>query len=106
MHQQACRAAYVATCMPLEQFGVVHDEIFHNQNKISDHLDEVIKKNKLEACVKDSKTKEKVVSLINAATPFNIRSTPSFLLNGVKIEGVLPPDQLFAIMDEILKRAK
>lgn len=106
LHQQACRAAYVTTCMPVEQFGVVHDEIFHNQNRISDHLDEVIKKNKLEACVADPKTKEKVVSLINASTPFNIRSTPSFLLNGVKIEGVLPPDQLFAIMDEILKRAK
>jgi protein-disulfide isomerase len=44
--------------------------------------------------------------LINAANPYNIRSTPTFILNGVKIEGVLPSDQLFAIMDEILKRSK
>lgn len=105
MHQYACKAAYVAVCQPLQNFGVVHDEIFHNQDRIGDYLNEVIKSKKLETCVADPKTKEKVVSLINAATPFNIRSTPSFLLNGVKIEGVLPSDQLFAIMDEILKRS-
>ncbi len=106
LHNYACKAAYVASCMPLADFGKVHDDIFHNQEKISDHLDEVIKANKLESCVADAKTKEKVVALINAATPFNISSTPTFLLNGVKIEGVLPPDQLFAIMDEIVKRSK
>ncbi len=105
-HQFACKAAYVATCMPVEQFGVVHDEIFHNQGRLADYLNSVIKKNKLEACVANAKTKEKVVSLINASNPFNIKSTPTFILNGVKIEGSLPPDQLFAIMDEIIKRAK
>lgn len=105
LHQQACRAAYYASCMPKDQFNAVHDEIFHNQERLADFLDGEIKKNKLESCVADAKTKESVVALINAATPFNIRSTPSFMLNGVKIEGVLPPDQLFAIMDEIVKRA-
>lgn len=105
MHQYACKAAYYSVCKPVADFGVVHDEIFHNQDRIADFLSEKIKADKLEACVADPKTKEKVVSIINAATPFNIRSTPSFLLNGVKIEGVLPADQLFAIMDEILKRS-
>lgn len=106
LHQYACKAAYVATCMPLAEFGVVHDDIFHNQERLGEYLEEVIKKNKLESCVADAKTKEKVVSLINAANPFNISSTPTFLLNGAKIEGVLPPDSLFPIMDEIVRRAK
>jgi protein-disulfide isomerase/uncharacterized membrane protein len=106
LHQYACKAAYVATCMPTANFGIVHDDIFHNQDRLGAYLDEVIKNNKLESCVADAKTKEKVSSLINAATPFNISSTPTFLLNGVKIEGVLPPDQMFAIMDEIVKRAQ
>jgi protein-disulfide isomerase/uncharacterized membrane protein len=106
LHQEACRAAYVASCMPVEQFGTIHDEIFHNQSRLGEFLNEMIAKNKLEKCVADPKTKEKVVALINASTPFNIRSTPTFLLNGVKIEGVLPPDQLFPIIDEIIKRAK
>ena len=106
MHQYACKAAYYSVCMPVAEFGVVHDEIFHNQSDLAGFLEKNIKKNKLETCIADPKTKEKVVSIINAATPFNIRSTPSFLLNGVKIEGVLPADQLFAIMDEILKRSQ
>ncbi len=105
LHQQACRAAYFTTCMPAEKFGVLHDEIFHNQENLASYLDDAIKKNGVEKCVADPATKAKVVGIINAATPFNIRSTPSFLLNGVKIEGVLPADQMFAIMDEILKRS-
>jgi protein-disulfide isomerase/uncharacterized membrane protein len=106
LHASACRGAYYSVCSPVEKFGTIHDEIFHNQERLADFLDENIKKNNLEACVKDPKTKEKVVAIINQATPFNIRSTPTFLLNGVKIEGVLPSDQLFAIMDEILKRSQ
>ena len=67
------------------------------------YLDNFIKSNKLESCVAAPKTKENVVALIKAADPFNIRSTPSYLINGVKIEGVLPADQMYAILHEILK---
>lgn len=106
LHRYACKAAYAASCMPAQDFAKVHDEIFHNQDKFeSGFLDQFIKNNKLETCVADPKTKEKVVSIIKGSDPFNIRSTPSFLINGVKIEGVLPADQMFAIMDEILKRS-
>ncbi|MDD4973929.1 MAG: vitamin K epoxide reductase family protein [Bacteriovorax sp.] len=106
LHQYACKASYVASCMPKQDFAKVHDEIFQNQDKFeAGFLDQYIKTNKLETCVADPKTKEKVVSLITAADPFNIRSTPSYLINGVKIEGGLPADQMYAIMDEILRRA-
>ncbi|MBC7713224.1 MAG: thioredoxin domain-containing protein [Rhizobacter sp.] len=108
MHQYACKAAYTAVCESAagKDFGLVHDEIFHNQERLEEFLNETIKKDKLEKCVADPATKTKVVSLITAANPFNIKSTPTFILNGVKIEGVLPSDQLFAIMDEILKRSQ
>lgn len=107
MHQYACKAAYAAACMPLDKFASSHDDLFHNQDKFdSGFVDKFITENKLEKCVADPNTKEKVVALIKASAPFNIRSTPTFLVNGVKIEGVLPMDQLNAIFDEILKRAK
>lgn len=106
MHQYACKAAYAATCMPVNDFAKVHDEIFQNQEKFeAGFIDQFIKKNKIEGCVADPKTKEKVIALIREAAPFNIKSTPSYLINGVKIEGVIPADQMYAIMDEILKRA-
>jgi protein-disulfide isomerase/uncharacterized membrane protein len=106
LHQYACKAAYAATCMPVQDFTKVHDEIFMNQEKFEvGFVDQYIKTNKLEACVANPATKEKVVAIIKESNPFNIRSTPSFLINGRKIEGALPDDQLFAIMDEILKRS-
>ena len=106
LHQYACKAAFAASCMPATDFARVHDEIFHNQDNFeTGFVDKFIKVNKLEACVNDPKTREKVVSLIKAADPFNIRSTPSYLINGAKIEGALPADQMYAILDEILRRA-
>lgn len=106
LHQYACKAAYAASCMPPQNFEKVHDTIFSNQDKFdSGFLDQYIKENKLEECVASQATKEKVLAIIKAADPFNIRSTPSFLLNGVKIEGVRPIDQLYSIFDEIVRRA-
>lgn len=106
LHHYACKAAYAASCMPVSDFSKVHDEIFLNQDKFeSGYIDQFIKTNKLEQCVADPKTKDKVVEIIKAANPFNINSTPTFLVNGVKIEGVLPFDQLSSIFDEIIKRA-
>jgi protein-disulfide isomerase len=49
-------------------------------------------------------TKEKVQTLIKESTPFNIRSTPTMILNGVKIEGVLPRNQMMALIEGLLKR--
>lgn len=106
LHQYACKAAYAAACMPAKDFAQVHDEIFHNQENFdSGFLNKYINEHKLESCVADPKTKEKVVAIIKGSDPFNIRSTPSFLVNGVKIEGVLPAAQLFSIFDEIVRRA-
>jgi len=106
LHTNACKAAYISTCMPSNDFLQVHNTIFKNQDNIRDgFLDEFIKANRLEKCVTDPASKEKVLALINAANPFNIRSTPTYLINGVKIEGVLPIDQLSVILDEIIKRS-
>ena len=57
-------------------------------------------------CTKSKETKEGVVKIIGEAKRFNIVSTPTMLINGVKIEGGLPLDQIYIILDEILRRAK
>ena len=36
---------------------------------------------------------------------FAVQSTPTFFLNNVKIEGALPLNQLYMLMDEVLARA-
>ena len=48
--------------------------------------------------------KEQVVDMIKKADEFNIKSTPTLLINGRKIEGVLLPNQLSIILDNLLKK--
>jgi protein-disulfide isomerase len=55
--------------------------------------------------VKSAETKDKISKIIAAAEGYNVASTPTFLLNGVKIEGALPIDQLSIILDEIIRRS-
>ncbi len=107
MHEYACQAAYLATCTGPEKFEKVHDDIFHAQNDLSQSwINDYAKKEGVLDCLKKVEVKESVINTIKAADPFNIRSTPSMLVNGVKIEGVLPPSQLFVILDDLVKKAE
>jgi protein-disulfide isomerase/uncharacterized membrane protein len=104
LHQNACQAAYLAACLP-QKFPEIEEKIFNNQANLSyDWILGVAKEEGVEECMKSSATKEKVVSYINAAKPFTVRSTPTFLLNGVKIEGVLPVSQLEILIDHVLQK--
>ncbi len=104
MHEFACQAAYLATCLP-QKFTELEHTFFENQNKINKKwLDNYAKKEGVEACYNAPETKEKVKKMLTAAAPFNVRSTPTFLLNGVKIEGGLPFNQLTILLDHILEK--
>ena len=106
IHPLACKAAYLATCLP-DKWVQVHDEIFENQGSLSlDWVLKYAKKNDVVECTNDSKTKELVVKIIDEAKQFNVQSTPTMLLNGVKIEGALPLNQMYILMDELIKKAE
>lgn len=104
--QHSCQAAYLATCLE-EDFLKVHNDIFANQSNLSSKwIQDYAKKRGVEECLKDPKTKEKVVNVIELSRPFNVTSTPTMLINGAKIAGVIPPDQLFLLLDGILEKEK
>lgn len=104
MHQWACYGAYIAACVP-EKFSEIENNLFTNQLTVTkEYIDKLAKKYSVTECMQAPETKEKVVSYVNLAKPFGIKSTPTFLLNGVKIEGVLPKDQLKVLIDHILKK--
>lgn len=106
LHPYACQAAYVATCLK-DNFATVHDTIFENQGNLStEWLQNFAKKENALDCMNAPETKEQVVSLIKQAAPFNVRSTPTLIINGKKIEGVLPLNQMKVILDEILRNGK
>lgn len=107
LHQLACQAAYLASCSGEEKFKSVHDEIFENQQNLSQTwIDERAKELGVTECMAKPETKQLVVDMINQANTFNVQSTPTQLINGVKIEGVRPLSDYTAIMDHLLEKAK
>lgn len=101
-HEHACDAAYVAACDP-KKFAEVHDEIFANQDKFANGvIAEIAKKHGAEKCLTDENIKNIVIKSVNGATQFNLKSTPTIIVNGKKIEGTIPSGQFFAIFDSIL----
>lgn len=101
LHPFACQAAFVAACDP-EHFAQIHDELFQNQEQFSEAwLNQFAKSHGLASCEKGQPVRTKVHDIIMAAGPVGLRSTPTLLLNGKKIAGVLPLDQLFQIMDSL-----
>ena len=105
-HDNACDAAYVAACDE-KKFAEVHDEIFAEQDNFKKGaIVDIAKKHGLENCLSSDDIKNKVISLINAADQFNLKSTPTIIVNGKKIEGTIPSGQFFAIFEDILQGNK
>ncbi|MBY0517885.1 MAG: thioredoxin domain-containing protein [Bacteriovoracaceae bacterium] len=104
MHEFACSAAMLAACNT-KNFASIHDEIFAAQEKLNfETLKAIAEKNGLSECFTKQSTRDAVLTSMNAATKFNLRSTPTIIINGKKIEGSIPNPQFFAIFDEILKK--
>lgn len=104
LHRNACQAAYLSYCLP-NDFKTVHDDIFRNQEKLSiSWIKEYAAKRGVSECLNDPKTKEEVRKIVEAAEAFNVKSTPSMLLNGVKIEGVLPTKQFQMLIDHVISK--
>lgn len=101
-HDQACNAAALAACKP-EKFVEVHDEIFANQDKLAaGALNDITQNYGLAGCMDNQENMNKVISAINQGTKYNIKSTPTIIVNGKKIEGTIPNRQFLAIFEDIL----
>lgn len=102
-HQYACKAAYLAACDE-EKFLEVHDEIFAGQAQLSNEsLDKLAKKYKLEGCYNNPKLQDVVTQTMNAGELYGLKSTPTIIINGKKIEGSIPTVHLRAIVESLLK---
>lgn len=105
-HENACDAAYLAACDE-KKFVEVHDAIFGKQDQLkSGALPALEKSLGMEGCISNEANKAKVISAINAATQYNLKSTPTIIVNGKKIEGTIPSGQFFAIFEDILSGQK
>lgn len=103
IHQLACAAAQVASCDP-SKFLKVHDEIFAEQENLNDQVLNQIKiANNLSTCPSQEEFLRLMQSHINVAKSYNVKSTPTFILNGKKIEGLVPSNHLSALIEHLIK---
>lgn len=102
-HGYACQAAYLSACDE-SKFHEVHDYIFANQNIInSDNLNKWEKQFGLTGCFDNQKLKAIVSQTLKAGDQFNIKSTPTMIVNGRKLEGMLPTNHLISILKSLVK---
>lgn len=103
MHAYACMAAYLAACDE-RKFAKVHDYIFANQEKITaTSLKDWARKFELnESCFTDKKLEGIVSQTISTGEQYKLKSTPTIIINGRKLEGSLPTVHLKAILRSLL----
>ena len=102
IHQNACKAAYLASCLP-NKFPQIERKIFASQRELSSEwIVRMAKSHGVEKCLSEQTTIDKTAKYIDAAATFNVTSTPTWLLNGRKIEGHLPLATVMALVDHLL----
>lgn len=110
MHEFACEAATVGICAQQQgKYSEVYDILFDKQqelqaDKIADLVAGVpgLDLAKLKECMKLPSTIEKIQRDVAIADKASLRSTPTFFLNGKKIEGGLPTNLWIEIIDRTL----
>ncbi len=103
MHAYACQAAYLAAC-DKDKFVAVHDYIFENQSSISaENLKLWEEKFELSGCFDNEVNKAHIQQTMKTGAQFGLRSTPTIIINGKKIEGLIPTIHLREILKTLIK---
>jgi len=108
-HPVACEAARAAHCGHQQgKFEPVYEELFEHQETLSPGkplelakakgLDEA----KLQACMNSADTAGSVVRDLEEGKRLGVRATPTFFVNGRKIEGAYPVPVWIKIIDQLL----
>jgi protein-disulfide isomerase/uncharacterized membrane protein len=105
MHPYACKAAYLAAC-DQTKFAEVHDYIFQKQSEINlESLKDWGKKFELgENCAENKAIQDQIQQTLNAGNQYNLKSTPTIIINGKKLEGLVPTVHLKAILNSLIKK--
>lgn len=105
VHEHATDAALAALCAGEQgKFWLMHDKLYQNNQALqkSDLLNYAteigLDKNKFVICAETGKYNKKINADIADGKALGVRGTPTFFINGQKIEGAIPAN----IFDKIL----
>ena len=103
LHPGAVRAAILARCAPPDQFFAFVSVLFQTQTTwaLAQDADTELAKiarlsgmsdDKFKACMSDKAIENQVYASRLHGEQYGINSTPTFFINGTKVEGTLPPE--------------
>lgn len=105
IHPQAFRAAEAANCAADQgKFWQMHDKLFQNQERLEEldlrlyALQIGLDMARFNQCFDGRKYKEEIEIDLADGQAAGVRGTPTFFVNGVKIEGAIPKDMLEKII--------
>lgn len=112
MHEAACEAAYAAHCAQEQnKFGEVYEALFENQKDLkAGGIVEILKSvpgintDQLQSCMTQASTSEKIKRDVDLGISLPIQSTPTFFINGRRLEGGLPTHLWIKVIDALLAR--
>lgn len=106
IHSYARRAAEAANCAQEQsKFWPMHDKIFQNQERLADldlklyALQAGLDMVKFNQCFDTGRYKEEVEIDLADGKAAGVYGTPTFFINGVKIEGAIPRETLERIIN-------
>ena len=112
-HNQAEGAAVAGMCaneQSAELFWKMHDEMFAHQDQLDlESLKKLAKKvgaksDKFDQCLAANKYLDRVKADIEEGKKYNVKSTPTFFVNGQMINGAQPIEVFSELIDEELSR--
>jgi protein-disulfide isomerase/uncharacterized membrane protein len=112
MHQYACEAATAAICAQEQgKFIEAYETLFESQDSfkaggMADLVGAVpgIDKERLKTCMVQPSTMDKIKRDVALGVKLPIQSTPTFFINGRRVEGGLPTNLWMEVIDRMLKQ--
>ena len=110
IHQSANVAALASLCAQDQgKFWAMHDKLFQNNAKLGN--DDVLRyaeqvgvdKNKFILCMEKKKYQKQINQDVADGAALGVRGTPTFFINGQKIEGAIPANIFDTILSSALK---
>lgn len=110
-HPFACEAARVAVCSQEQgKFEAVYETLFERQKELAKGKPLQFAKDvgvdgaRLQACITQPSTDQTILKNIQKATAAGVKATPTFFVNGHKMEGPHPVPTWIRIIDNLLKK--
>lgn len=111
MHPYACALSRAAYCAHQKgKFLSVYEEIFDDQESLNANsahntlIANNITENEAKKCIASEDAKKVVAESIEEGIRLNVTSTPTFFVNGKRVDGTLPLEAWEIVIEALIKK--